>query len=499
MGSYGLPALDIKTPQQPDLLEKYSQLQALRGQQQQQQQAAVMAPLQQQQAQQNVQQGGIALEQAQQGQKDQLAFRAALSDPANQGKTIGQVADALAHSGSLSPATYQSLKKADLEQQQSIAILTKEQLEAAAKGHAATQELYNNIMNLPDDQLTAQWPQIAQQYDSIPGNNKQPLNPQQPLTKQQLQQFGPLLSMQGAYIQNEAAKKTAAATLAEKQADAQLHQLQADRGGTTEVDKYTFDYLKSHNLTDTPENRQTAFKAYTKETKLDPASVRASIMLQTPTQVYNPDSGQVEYATRKDAIGKLAPGSAEALGAKAGVQADAASLKKLQTNYDSVTAFENTAGKNLDTFLKTAKDVVDTGSPFLNTPVRMVTSQMVGSEKMAAFNAARQTAVSEIGKVLSSANAGSGVVSDSARHEVESLIGPNATLKQIYAAANILKQDMENRKTAYADQIGEIKGRMGNGSKPAQQAAPQRPAGVPANAVWNPQGHNGAGSWQLPQ
>lgn len=498
MGAY--PALDIKTPQQPDLLEKYAQLQQIRGGQQQQQQQAAMAPLQQQQAQQNVQEGGINLQQAQQGQKDQAAFRAALSAPENQGKTMGQVADELAHSGNLSPATYQSLKKADLEQQQSIANLTKDQLEATAKGHAQTQELYNNIMNLPDDQLAAQWPQIAQQYDSIPGNNKQPLNPQQPLTKQQLQQFGPLLSMQGAYIQNETAKKQAAAALDEKQADAQLHQLQADRGGTTEVDKYTFDYLKSHNLPDTPQNRQTAFHAYTKETKIDPAQVRSNTYLQMPQAVFDPESGQNKFVTRKDAVGQIAPSSADALAAKAGVQADASSLKKLQTNYDSVTAFENTAGKNLDTFLKTAKDVVDTGSPFLNTPVRMVTSQMVGSEKMAAFNAARQTAVSEIGKVLSSANAGSGVVSDSARHEVESLIGPNATLKQIYAAANILKQDMNNRKTAYADQITEIKGRMGDGShKAPQAAAPQRPAGVPANAVWNPQGHNGAGSWQLPQ
>lgn len=29
--------------------------------------------------------------------------------------------------------------------------------------------------------------------------------------------------------------------------------------------------------------------------------------------------------------------------------------------------------------------------------------------------------------------------------------------------------------------------------------APARPSGVPANAVWNPQGNNGSGSWQLPR
>jgi hypothetical protein len=320
-------------------------------------------------------------------------------------------------------------------------------------------------MNMPDDQLAANWPQIAQQYDAIPGNNKQPLDPNKPLTKQELAQFGPVISLGNAYFDQELARR-------EAQAKAKTAQQTADAGGTSDLAKYQQDWIKSHNLENTPENRQKAFQQYTKETKIAPAEVRAATYLQMPQAVFDPSTGQNVYTTRAGAIGKEAPSSADALAAKAGVQADAASLKKLQSNYDNVTAFENTAGKNLDQFLSTAKSIVDTGSPFLNTPVRMITSQMVGSEKMAAFNAARQTAVSEIGKVLSSANAGSGVVSDSARHEVESLIGPNATLKQIYAAANILKKDMDNRKTAYQDQITEVKSRMSGGGQATKAAAP---------------------------
>lgn len=146
--------------------------------------------------------------------------------------------------------------------------------------------------------------------------------------------------------------------------------------------------------------------------------------------------------------------------AKAGYNADSASLKKLQTTFDNVNAFENTAGKNLDVFLDQAKKVTDSGLPVLNTPARYIAKKLGGADQ-AAFETARTTALTEIAKVLSSAGAGSGVLSDSARHEVEGLISPDATLKQITSAANILKTDMANRHEAYAKQIQDIKGRIG--------------------------------------
>lgn len=134
-------------------------------------------------------------------------------------------------------------------------------------------------------------------------------------------------------------------------------------------------------------------------------------------------------------------------------------LTALQKNFENVSAFENTAGKNLDVFLKTAQKVVDSGSPWINSPLRTVDAKGLGSDDQAAFNAARVTAVTEIAKVLNSSNA-SGVLSDSARHEVEGLIGPDATMKQIVAAANVLKQDMTNRHDSYQDAITNLKKNM---------------------------------------
>jgi len=151
--------------------------------------------------------------------------------------------------------------------------------------------------------------------------------------------------------------------------------------------------------------------------------------------------------------GALAANSAE-------FKANESSLEGLQKNFDQVTAFENTAGKNLDQFLTTAAKVVDSGSPWISEPLRSINKGMLGSADQAAFNAARATALTEISKVLNSSNA-SGVLSDSARQEVSQLIGPDASLKQIVSAANILKTDMANRHQAYQDQISDIQKRLG--------------------------------------
>lgn len=153
--------------------------------------------------------------------------------------------------------------------------------------------------------------------------------------------------------------------------------------------------------------------------------------------------------------------------------ANKTALSALQKSFSNVSAFENTAGKNLDVFLKQAGKVIDSGSPWINKPLRSLDAKALGDTDQAAFNTARTTALTEIAKVLNSPT-GAGVLSDSARHEVEGLIGPDATLKQIVAAANILKQDMANRHQSYADEIGNLQkavGQKGAAAGGGQQSA----------------------------
>lgn len=204
---------------------------------------------------------------------------------------------------------------------------------------------------------------------------------------------------------------------------------------------------------------------------LTPAALDQNAQRYADTGVMPPmGMGAAGAATRKAIMNRaaeLAPHGSIAQNS-AEYKANQASLTGLQKNFDQVTAFENTAGKNLDQFLSIANKVVDSGSPWINKPLRSVDAGGLGSADQAAFNAARQTAITEIAKVLNSSNA-SGVLSDSARGEVNELIGPNATLKQIVSASNILKKDMANRHDAYQQQISDIKGRLGGAQGGGQQ------------------------------
>lgn len=163
-------------------------------------------------------------QQHEQEQKDQQAFRQAMQDPSMKGKTLGEIADVLAQSGHISPGGYQAAKKADIEQRKEVSGLTKVDLENRTASHAATEQLYNNVMNMPDEQLAQAWPDIAKQYDSIPGN-KPILDPAKPMTKQQLADFGPVLDMHEAYLAGEVAKRTAKAEEEGKAAKSQQEQL----------------------------------------------------------------------------------------------------------------------------------------------------------------------------------------------------------------------------------------------------------------------------------
>lgn len=172
---------------------------------------------------------------------------------------------------------------------------------------------------------------------------------------------------------------------------------------------------------------------------------------------------------------------------KASFQANTASLKKLQSQADQTDAFENTAGKNIDVFLSAAKDIVDTGSPLLNRPVRAIADSVFGSEKMAAFKTARETALTEAAKVLESPQGG-GALTVSGREAVKTLSDSNATLGAQVQAMKILRQDMANRKQSNVEQIKAITDRIGqaNPNNPPPAAAAKPGAITEGTVIVNP-------------
>ncbi len=149
-------------------------------------------------------------------------------------------------------------------------------------------------------------------------------------------------------------------------------------------------------------------------------------------------------------------------------KADQANLTKLQTTEGTLSAFENTAGKNLNQFLATAAKIPDTGVPWLNQPLRSVNAKLLGSADQAAFNAARDVALREIARVTNDPKL-SGALTDSARAEVAGLSPSNATFAQIKRVAEILKQDMANVHSGITEQIAIVKAGIGqNPAGPSQ-------------------------------
>lgn len=160
-------------------------------------------------------------------------------------------------------------------------------------------------------------------------------------------------------------------------------------------------------------------------------------------------------------------------GNKADYKADSASLGVQKKILDNAESWERTGKANLNILLGVAQNLKDTGSPWINRPVRTFMEKGVGDPNQTAFRAAHATVVNEYAKILSGAQ-GSGSVTEGARHEAESMLPLDATWEQLSAAAKILDTDAGNRIGSLRQQVATIRGRTGGQS--TQAAAAPLPA-----------------------
>lgn len=177
----------------------------------------------------------------------------------------------------------------------------------------------------------------------------------------------------------------------------------------------------------------------------------------------------------------------------------ASSLDAVQKNLSTVSAFENTAIANLDNMLNKARAVPELSTRFANIPVRMISSQMLGTPEMSAFKAAQQTAAAEAAKVLGSANA-SGVLSDTQKKEAEDILDGNLPYPAMEAAVNTLKQDFANRHASYQAQVNDLQSRMRSTPTQPGTTAQTQPAGGGLIYARDPQGklHSAPAGTKLP-
>jgi hypothetical protein len=152
-------------------------------------------------------------------------------------------------------------------------------------------------------------------------------------------------------------------------------------------------------------------------------------------------------------------------------KADSQTLTQQQKTLSAITAFENTAKKNLEVMEREAAKIIDFGGPWINKPLREAAAGL-GSERMAAFNTARAAVVPEIARILTNPNL-TGVLSDSARQEIDELLRGDASVKQMRESIRILRTDMDTRRKSISDEIKAITGRIGS----RRPGASSQPAG----------------------
>lgn len=518
MGSLSaLPALDVKTPQQPDLLQQFSQLQALKGNQQAMQQRAALAPLQQEAAQQNVQTGQLDIQQKQQQLKNQQALTQAyqtwdgrsyedLAHLALKAGATGDAIQAIQQHGLTLRKTASDIAESDAKTGSDNATTLGKQLDQAAGA-------LQGVLSAPPEQqgqaLIATAQQLAQQKrpDGTPLLDAQHLQMAEQLAQQGPQAIAtqvPIFakSLTALSAQLESAQK--AATTAKDTADANAKTAETNyyaQGGTSmgapgvPVEQVQMRDWLAKNPGKGPSDYAIAMKklvpgftfALQQQAAQGAAAGQAGsgqpIDWNSVAKKYGLTPGAFDQQAEKyfstgqlPSIGRsanaiamnrdlmnraadlhqgasLAENSAE-------YKSNVASLSKLQTNFDQVQAFEQTAEKNMDLLQKTAQNIPDLGARFANVPVRMITGSMIGTANMAAFKTALATAQTEAAKVLNSSNA-TGTLSDSSRHELQDIIDGNVPLPAMVASLNTLKQDMGNRTAAYQQQIGDIQKRLG--------------------------------------
>ena len=194
----------------------------------------------------------------------------------------------------------------------------------------------------------------------------------------------------------------------------------------------------------------------------DEALNRAATTYHTTGQLPPMGMGAQGVVMRKAIMNKeaeLFPDPTSLAANSAAFKANQSTLAQLTKQQAAVEAYSETAGKNLKLFTDLADKVPDTGVPWVNLPLRVLNKNVVGSQNQAAFDAARQVALTEIAKVVNNPGL-TGSLSDSARSEVMGLNSSSATFAQIKSVANVLQQDMANRQSGLADQIQGIKDRL---------------------------------------
>jgi hypothetical protein len=207
-----------------------------------------------------------------------------------------------------------------------------------------------------------------------------------------------------------------------------------------------------------------------------------------------PSFGMSKYgASDRRRIINQAAGNARDAGSDAGgdlvtravITADKGALTKLTAQRAAITSFEETAVKNGDILVDLAQKVDKTGVPVVERWLRAGRKSIEGDVDVSKFDAQLQLYGTEVAKIMTNPNL-TGVLSDSARREVQEFLPKGATYEQIKGLHELLKGDFGRRTDALNNEISSIRTEMGDaagaGKKKADVETPAK-ADAPAKAA----------------
>lgn len=153
------------------------------------------------------------------------------------------------------------------------------------------------------------------------------------------------------------------------------------------------------------------------------------------------------------------------------------SLDKMVPQLDAITAFEKTAESIGGKLVEIAKKVDSSGVPVVERWIRAGRKSVEGDPDVTELNARMQTFRTEAARIINNPNL-TGVLSDSARHEVEDIMPSASSAEQIERGVEVLMSEAATRRKLLADQIEDAKGRVKKGAAKTPASAP--PAGFPS-------------------
>lgn len=482
MGTIPLVALSARPPEAPDILgsaAKAAQIGDLLGQN-------AMQPGQQQLQQQQIQSQQNTLQQQQQAMKDQGAITKAWQSW--DGKDPNQLPSLVVQNGGSGQAAQQAVQHIT-ETRQKAAQTARD--EAATGASTLDQQIKQNdeyrgrimsVINAPADQQHALWDQEITKEEQSGQVKPGEISHQYP-GDEQAKVIANHFAL-GSVLSKEAIDQEAQARLARQEQQTAANQAQQRK----DAEAVAAETRRHNKITESiqgggtggpggglsPEAMDQAAERYSTTGQLPPASRGVAGLAQS--------RAIINRAAELHPGQTLAANSAE-------YKANEASYKTVTGTLDTLSAFENSANKNMDQFLNLSKKLMDSGVPWLNTPIRNVNQNLAGNEWMPAINAARSVMDREIARVTNDPKL-SGSLTDAARKEVSDLNPANATLPAIVHLTQTLRNDMANVHTSLAEQKKDIGTRLGLGG--GAQGGGQSQAGAPSkphNAT-----HTGVGS-----